>query len=896
MKKVVLPAILLGITVMSYAQSSLREAIRGEGGISKHFITLSADQQIAFSEKNANAVLAFDPELKLILKKAEADNLGNLNYRFLQQYKGIPVEGAMYIVQTKGGKAIAMSGEVLTEASSVMKRGTAAGTAINKDAAIAAALKYVGAKEYAWQNADFEQKLKDRVSNINATYKPSASLVWFNTATNEDQAVTVSNLVLAYKIDVYALHPLSRAYYFVDAQTGKVLDKQDIIQFETVPGTANTYWSGTQTINSEKNGTSYTLRDLSKGNGVITLHGEDSSRGNDYTSTSANWTLSGKDRAALDVHYGVTATYTFYKNEFNRNSYDNNGTALTSYVNISGGSDNAYWDGSAMNFGTRSTGAYGGVTGIDVTGHELTHGVTQEESGLNYSKEPGAMNESMSDIFGKTVQFWSKPNDVNWKLSNDMAWYIRDMSNPNAYSQPDTYKGTKWTTSSSDNYGVHTNSGVGNYMYYLLVTGGSGTNDLGNSFSVTGIGLTEAAAILYRTNTVYLTATSQYADWRTACINAATDLYGASSTEVTQVQNAWYAVGVGTAGGGGTTCSAPAGLAAGSITTSSATLSWTAVTGATSYTLQYKLASASTYTTVTGITGTSYTLSGLAAGTAYNAQIATVCSSGTSAYSTAISFTTTSSGTVTYCTSSGGTADEYINSVVLGSISNTSGNNGGYGNFTSKSTTLAAGSSYTATLTPGFTSTKYNEAWTMWIDYNGDGDFTDSGEKVGTATAAKTAKTITFTVPATAKNGSTRIRIQMKYSSASTSSCAAYSYGEVEDYTANITGGSGFAPASFVSNSISGITMGSNALSVYPNPVAHSNATVSYTLAKEGSTTLKVIDMAGRMAQVVSFGKQASGAHTYSLATNGKLNSGNYIIVLEQDGQAISRTKLAVTE
>ena len=80
------------------------------------------------------------------------------------------------------------------------------------------------------------------------------------------------------------------------------------------------------------------------------------------------------------------------------------------------------------------------------------------------------MNESMSDIMGKSVQFWSKPSDVNWLMSNDMNWIIRDMSNPNSRSQPDTYKGTYWYTGTADNGGVHTNSGVGNFMFYLLVT------------------------------------------------------------------------------------------------------------------------------------------------------------------------------------------------------------------------------------------------------------------------------------------------------------------------------------------------------------------------------------------------------------------------------------------
>ncbi len=891
MKRQVFTLSLLGLAMFANAQTSLRETIRGEKGITKHDIRLPESLQTNFSPSAARSLFGLDAQSDLIVKKQESDKLGFIHYRYYQTYKGIPVENAAYIVHTKNGKVTGMSGSIITDFDAEGDHPSRA--SVNAQAAIAAALKQVNAQRYAWQDASFEAAYKQQMGAA-ATYAPKATLAWFS----DDKDVNPRAIRLAYKIDIYAIAPLSRAYYFIDAVTGEYLGKKDIIEYTDATGTAATAYSGTQTIHSDLSGGSYRLRDLTKGGGIITLHGESGSKGTDYTSTTPNWSFTTKSQAALDAHYGVSQTYAYYYTTFGRNSYDNAGTALTSYVNIPNTSDNAYWDGSAMNFGTRSTGNTGGVTGIDVTGHELTHGVTQSESGLNYSKEPGAMNESMSDIFGKTVQFWSKPSDVNWKLSNDMNWFIRDMSNPNAYSQPDTYKGTKWTTSSADNYGVHTNSGVGNFMYYLLVTGGSGTNDIGNAYSVTGIGLTEAAAILYRTNTTYLTATSQYADWRTACINAATDLYGGTSNEVVQVENAWYAVGVGTAGtGGGGTCSAPAGLVAGSLTSSSASLSWTAASGAVSYKLQYKLSTSSTWTTVTGITGTSYTLSGLSASTSYNAQVATVCSGGTSAYSSAITFTTSDSGTITYCASSGGSSEEYINSVVLGSINNVSGNNGGYADFTSKSTSLVAGSSYTATLTPGFASTSYNEAWTLWIDYNGDGDFADAGEKVGTATAAKTAKTITFKVPATAKNGSTRIRIQMKYSSASTTSCGTYTYGEVEDYTGVISGGSGFASSSLVVNAgIANATLGINGISVYPNPVAHSNATVSYNLAKEGNVTLKVIDVIGRTAQAASFGKQSSGAHTYSLATGGKLGSGNYLIVLQQDGQIIGRTKLVVTQ
>ena len=545
MKRVVLPIIFFGLLTSLNAQNSMREIVRGNNGTSKHFVTLKSSQQIIFSETLANSIFNFDADLKVNLKKAEQDDLGNINYRFYQSYKGIPVDGSMYIVQTKNGKAIGMSGEIITDVPAKLKNASTT-SAISIQTAVDAAVKFVGAKEYAWQSKDLEQSFKNQTGNKNATYAPSAKLVWFNKATEDDQSLNPSNLVLAYKVDVYAHVPLSRAYYFVDATSGKILGKQDIINESDAPGTANTYWSGTQNIHSDLNGGSYRLRDYTKGNGVITLHGESGKRGQDYTSNSANWNLTGQDQAAMDAHYGVSATYNFYMKVFHRNSYDNNGTALTSYVNDPTYIDNAFWDGSSMNFNKRSTGAPGGVTGIDVTGHELTHGVTQTTSELIYSKESGAMNESISDIMGKNVQFYTKHNDINWQLSNDMNWIIRDMSNPKLVSQPDTYKGQFWYNGFLDNGGVHTNSGIGNYMYYLLVEGGSGTNDNGDSYNVKAI-KTKAAFIIYRTETVYLFPNAVYADWRTACINAATDLYGASSQAVKSVEDAFYAIGIGAA-------------------------------------------------------------------------------------------------------------------------------------------------------------------------------------------------------------------------------------------------------------------------------------------------------------------------------------------------------------
>ncbi len=524
-----------------FAQNSLKQVISGENGVTKPIVTLQASQQVAFNPVNAKAIFQLDAASDLVLIKSEKDELGATNYRYYQTYQHIPVENSMYIVGVKDGKLREMNGQILLQFPNAFTNPT---PSLTPQQAVQASLRKVSAQLYAWQDQEIENRIKDQMKDPKATFIPKATLVWYNPA----EEIDPNGMQLCYKVDVYARQPLSRADYFVNAKTGEIVGKHDKIQFSDVVSKAQTAYSGVRRIHSDYTGTNLRLRDYTKGNGVITVHGEFGMRGQDYISTTKNWSFANQDQAALDAHYGVGQTWSFYWENFNRNSYDGNGTALYSYVNDPTYIDNAFWDGSAMNFNKRSNGEPGGVTGIDVTGHELTHGVTQTTSGLIYSKESGAINESMSDIFGKLVQFWSKPDDINWLMSNDMDWIIRDMSNPNAQGQPDTYKGTYWYGGIFDNGGVHTNSGVGNFMFYLLVNGGVGTNDNGDSYNVNAIGFKKAASIIYRTNTVKLTPSSNYANWRDACISAASDLYGASSPVVTQVMNAWHAVGVGNAG------------------------------------------------------------------------------------------------------------------------------------------------------------------------------------------------------------------------------------------------------------------------------------------------------------------------------------------------------------
>lgn len=234
----------------------------------------------------------------------------------------------------------------------------------------------------------------------------------------------------------------------------------------------------------------------------------------------------------------------------------------------------------------------------------------------------------------------------------------------------------------------------------------------------------------------------------------------------------------------------PTGVAASGITSSAATVSWDAVPGA-AYDVRHRQTGTTTWTT-NAITGTSTTLSGLNATTQYEVQVRSKCSDGSNSnYSTSVNFTTTAV-QLNYCASQGNSiADEYIGRVQVGTIDNSSGASSGYTDNTSISTDLTKGNNVTITVTPTWTGTVYSEGYSAWIDYNQDGDFTDAGEQVWSqpATAASSVSG-SFTVSSSAVEGPTRMRISMKYNGVPTS-CETFSYGEVEDYTVNLTGTGG---------------------------------------------------------------------------------------------------------
>lgn len=281
-------------------------------------------------------------------------------------------------------------------------------------------------------------------------------------------------------------------------------------------------------------------------------------------SNSGSYVTSELNNPALDVHWGMEVTYDFFLDVFDRDSYDGNGGVIKQYLNppdlqaeFGNSPNNAFAAGSPYNimvYGLGDGVEMGPVVGLDVEGHEFSHLVVGNNGngGLEYQGESGALNESFADIFGVCVEFYSGFNP-DWTMGEGIMIsepYLRSMSNPNGGQQPDTYEGQYWVNPenlSYDHGGVHINSGVQNFWFYLLSEGDSGTNDLGNSFSVSGIGIEKARQIAYRNLVTYLGPNATYYDSYLGSLQSAEDIYGNPSAEYDAVKAAWYAVGIGNA-------------------------------------------------------------------------------------------------------------------------------------------------------------------------------------------------------------------------------------------------------------------------------------------------------------------------------------------------------------
>jgi len=237
----------------------------------------------------------------------------------------------------------------------------------------------------------------------------------------------------------------------------------------------------------------------------------------------------------------------------------------------------------------------------------------------------------------------------------------------------------------------------------------------------------------------------------------------------------------------------PSNLAASNVSDTGATLTWTAATDNVAV-ARYLISIDGNQVGTSGTT--SFNVTGLSPTTQYTASIVAQDAAGNVSCSISTTFTTLVA-QVTYCASSSNNVnDEFISNVTLNTINNTSGAQF-YSDFSGISTNLSEGQQYTITVTPTWTGTVYNEGYAVWIDYNNNGDFTDSGELVWSkALSSDPTNSGTFTVPSVTSATSVRMRVSMKYNDIPTS-CENFTYGEVEDYTINLetgTGGGGGTP------------------------------------------------------------------------------------------------------
>lgn len=484
----------------------------------KEYAAVNADRFTSWSRD----VLGMQEDEKWELIRTETDQLGITHHRYQLMFKGFPVSGAIYIAHSRHNKLISANGRYIPS----LEVNTS--ISLMQETALQTAGQYIGGNATVLGG---ELLIAPYQGNING-----------------------KDFRLCYRFDAYAVNPLRRAYLFIDAQTGEVICELDRIHTSDSSGTAVTKYKGTRSIKADWNADDkiFLLKESGRGGGIGTMN-----LANNYNKAQAFYFQDGdnywnnvnaeQDEVAGDVHWGTERVYDYYMEKHERNSFDNKGAALTSYVHYGSGYVNAFWDGETMTYGDGDGSTFTPLTTLDICGHELTHGVTEFSAGLIYANEPGALNEAFSDIFGTAIEFYADPAQANWLIGENCTVDgrgLRSMSDPKDYGHPDTYKGTNWITGPWDNGGVHTNSSVANYWFYLLAAGGSGINDYNYLYATDGIGIAKAEKIAYRLLAYYLTPYSGFEEAAVLSKAAASDLFGYCAHEVIQVDNAWRAVGV----------------------------------------------------------------------------------------------------------------------------------------------------------------------------------------------------------------------------------------------------------------------------------------------------------------------------------------------------------------
>ncbi|WP_443055313.1 M4 family metallopeptidase [Streptomyces sp. NBC_00704] len=471
----------------------------------------------------------------LVVRDVVKDADGTVHTRYERTYAGLPVLGGDLVVE----KAKSGATEAVTKATRATIKVASLSPAVSAAKAQKQAVGLAAAGGAAGAAADHAPR----------------KVIWAGNGTP----------VLAYETVVGGLQKdgtPNELHVVTDATTGaKLFEYQGI---ET--GTGNTMYSGTVTLGTTQSGSTYNLTDAARGNHkTYNLNHGSSGTGTLFSGPDDVWgngSASNAETAAADAHYGAALTWDYYKNVHGRSGIKGNGVGAYSRVHYGNNYVNAFWDDGCfcMTYGDGSGNTHP-LTAIDVAGHEMTHGVTSNTAGLNYSGESGGLNEATSDIFGTSVEFYAaNPSDVGDYLIGEEIDINGDGSPLRYMDKPSKDGASKdsWY-SGIGGVDVHYSSGPANHFFYLLsegsgakvINGVSYNSPTADGLPVTGIGRDKAEKIWFRALTTKFTSTTNYAAARTGTLAAAGELYGTTSTEYKAVQDAWAGVAVGARSGGG---------------------------------------------------------------------------------------------------------------------------------------------------------------------------------------------------------------------------------------------------------------------------------------------------------------------------------------------------------
>jgi Zn-dependent metalloprotease len=546
----------LGVKVAWHSQLSTPSSIRGANlgqrqafsggkGLSLRGGRAYQDDSVAVLDNLASFYRIKDAKKEFAVRKVDPDTLGFHHVRVNQTHQGLRVVGGALAVHfnTKG-QAYEVNGQYVPDIDvSVIPSITA---------------------EVATQIAQADLK---SLENPIGTLTKAPELVVFARDTEPRLAYEIT---LAYRVP--GANP-GRWRYWIDGLQGKILLRYNDIKRISPPTSNGTNSVITGSILAGEGGSVTNVPGWYENSGSYYLYNKTlnwcvynvatTNRYADFNTyayrTTADWGVS--DRTEMSAACGFEQIQRYFSQVHGLNSFD--GSGAFARANVHEGVDyvNAYWDGDAFYFGDGDGLSANSLAVLDIAGHEYTHAVTDYSANLIYYSESGALNESFSDIFGSCVEFFSQkddrasypartPGQADWLCGED-SWLettaLRDIRNPaNSATvganneQPTRYKGTYWYFGTGDNAGVHYNSGVQNFLFYLLCEGGSGTND-GLAYNMTGIGITNAEKVAYRALTVYCTDHTDYRAARSAWMSAAQDL---NLDWVGSVSAAWDAVGI----------------------------------------------------------------------------------------------------------------------------------------------------------------------------------------------------------------------------------------------------------------------------------------------------------------------------------------------------------------